>query len=48
MPCVVARAVYRGAFTRFHVKVGDRHVIVDGRGAGGRFLRVEDGWVMRD
>ncbi len=48
IPCAVERAVYRGAFTRFHMRVGDRPVIVDGRGPGGRFLRVGDGWVMTD
>lgn len=48
-PCAVSRAVYRGSFTRFHVRADNRDLIVDGHGtAGGAALRVDDAWVMAD
>ncbi len=46
VPCVVDRAVYRGAFTRYHLTVGDRHVVADSNDAPKAFLRVTDAWLL--
>jgi iron(III) transport system ATP-binding protein len=47
-PCTVLRSVYRGAFTRHHVQVGDRTILVDGRPETGPCIAVSDAWVMTD
>lgn len=48
IPCSVERSVYRGAFTRHHVRVGDRALLVDTRAAPGPCLTVDDAWVLGD
>jgi iron(III) transport system ATP-binding protein len=46
VPCVVERSVYRGAFTRHHVRVGDRELLVDGDAETGPCLALRDAWVL--
>jgi iron(III) transport system ATP-binding protein len=46
VPCVVERSVYRGAFVRHHVRVGDRSLLVDGGEATGPALRLSHAWVQ--
>jgi len=48
VPCVVERSVYRGSFTRHHVRVGDRALLVDGPSQVGPCLQVQDAWVLGD
>ena len=48
VPCKVLRSVYRGAFTRHHVAVGDREIIVDSGDAIGPALQIRHAWVMVD
>ena len=44
--CRVERVVYRGAFSRYHVRVGDEAVIVDTNEAAGPCIQVTDAWLM--
>lgn len=44
--CRVERVVYRGAFSRYHVRVGDEAVIVDTNEAAGPCIQVIDAWLM--
>jgi iron(III) transport system ATP-binding protein len=44
VPCVVERAVYRGAFTRYHLKVLDREITVDSNESPGPCIRITDAW----
>lgn len=46
IPCSVTRSVYRGAFVRHHVRVGDRELLVDGKEATGPALRLSHAWVQ--
>ena len=46
--CHVERAVYRGAFTRYHLRVGDRQIVADTNDAPQACIRVTDAWRMED
>lgn len=48
IPCVVERSAYRGSFTRHHVRVGDRSILVDSHDAPGPCLQITDAWVLGD
>ena len=48
LPCKVQRSVYRGSFTRHHVLVGDREIIVDSGDEIGPALNIRRAWVMVD
>ena len=48
VPCTVERAVYHGAFTRYHLAVLGGHVIVDTDTPPGTHLRVTDAWLLED
>ncbi len=45
-PCRVERVVYRGAFSRYHVRVGEHPVIVDTNEPAGPCIQVVDAWIM--
>lgn len=46
--CVVKRAAYRGAFTRYHLQVGDREIVVDTNETPRPFFQVSDAWLLGD
>ena len=46
LPCAVERSVYRGAFTRHHLRIGDRTIIADTNEPPGPCIRVIDAWAL--
>ncbi len=48
LPCKVLRSIYRGSFTRHHVEVDGRELIIDGPDALGPTLVVNQGFVVAE
>jgi ABC-type Fe3+/spermidine/putrescine transport system ATPase subunit len=48
IPATVERSVYRGSFTRHHVRAAGRSLVVDSREPITPFLQVGDAWVLGD
>jgi ABC-type Fe3+/spermidine/putrescine transport system ATPase subunit len=48
LPCTVQRAVYRGAFTRYHLDVGGTIVVADTNEPPGPAITVSEAWRMTD
>ncbi len=42
----VERVVYRGAFSRYHLRVGDRAIVADTNEPPGPCIQVSDAWVL--
>jgi ABC-type Fe3+/spermidine/putrescine transport system ATPase subunit len=45
-PCRVERAVYRGAFTRYHLRVGERTIVCDTNEAPTPYIQLSDAWLL--
>lgn len=48
IPCTVERAVYRGAFTRYHLQVLGRAVTLDSNLPPGPCVELTDAWLLKD